>query len=65
MEFQPAGGQCLKSFLKMFSDYLMIYPQMVHQLVSMGANNIWEHSLLNPSQAKQGRRKPNPRDIIQ
>ncbi|ELU00134.1 hypothetical protein CAPTEDRAFT_168917 [Capitella teleta] len=37
---------------------------MVHQLVSMGANNIWEHSLLDPSQGKQGRRKPNPRDSV-
>ncbi|KAK2177809.1 hypothetical protein NP493_577g00006 [Ridgeia piscesae] len=37
---------------------------MVHQLVSHGANNIWEHSLLAPSHNKHGRRKPNPRDPL-
>ncbi|XP_064620292.1 ARF GTPase-activating protein GIT1-like isoform X3 [Lineus longissimus] len=38
--------------------------QMVHQLVSQGANSIWEHSLLDPGQNKQGRRKPNARDPV-
>jgi len=37
---------------------------MVHQLVNCGANNIWEYSLLDPSQNRQGRRKPNPRDPV-
>ena len=44
--------------------YCLLF-QMVHQLVSMGANIIWEHSLLDPSQVKQGIRKPNPRDPVQ
>ncbi|KAG8233086.1 hypothetical protein J437_LFUL013086 [Ladona fulva] len=35
---------------------------MVHTLNSCGANNIWEHSLLDPSNAKSGRRKPQPKD---
>ncbi|CAH1801721.1 unnamed protein product [Owenia fusiformis] len=37
---------------------------MLHQLVSFRANDIWEHTLLEPTQNKQGRRKPNPRDQI-
>ena len=41
------------------------YLQMVHQLVSLGANSIWEHSLLEPSHNKPGKRKPNPRDPVQ
>ncbi|XP_071444847.1 ARF GTPase-activating protein GIT2 isoform X2 [Hetaerina americana] len=35
---------------------------MVHTLNTCGANNIWEHSLLDPSNAKSGRRKPQPKD---
>ncbi|XP_013416586.1 ARF GTPase-activating protein GIT2 isoform X2 [Lingula anatina] len=38
--------------------------QMVHQLVSQSTNSIWEHTLLDPTQNKQGRRKPNPRDQL-
>ncbi|XP_041349002.1 ARF GTPase-activating protein GIT2-like [Gigantopelta aegis] len=37
---------------------------MVYQLTNQGANNIWEHALLDPSQNKHGRRKPNPRDPL-
>ncbi|XP_074643514.1 ARF GTPase-activating protein GIT2-like isoform X2 [Tubulanus polymorphus] len=35
---------------------------LVNQLVSISANSIWEHALLEPSQNKPVRRKPNPRD---
>nr|CAB3222751.1 zinc finger protein ArfGAP-3 [Phallusia mammillata] len=35
---------------------------MVHQLASVGANSIWEHSLLDPAQVRSGKRKPNPTD---
>jgi len=41
-----------------------LYLKMVHQLVNCGANNIWEYSLLDPAQNRQGRRKPNPRDPV-
>ncbi|XP_071094149.1 ARF GTPase-activating protein GIT2-like isoform X2 [Haliotis cracherodii] len=37
---------------------------MVYQLAKQGANNIWEHALLDPSQNKHGRRKPNPREPL-
>ncbi|KAG7173393.1 ARF GTPase-activating protein GIT2-like, partial [Homarus americanus] len=37
---------------------------MVHTLYSSGANNIWEHTLLDPSVAKTGRRKPHPKDPV-
>lgn len=38
--------------------------EMVHALVSNGANSIWEHSLLDPSQVRSGKRKPNPKDSV-
>ncbi|XP_074535039.1 ARF GTPase-activating protein GIT1 isoform X2 [Halichoeres trimaculatus] len=38
--------------------------QMVQTLASNGANSIWEHSLLDPSQVQSGRRKPNPQDKV-
>ncbi|XP_070571894.1 ARF GTPase-activating protein GIT2-like isoform X2 [Ptychodera flava] len=37
---------------------------MVQTLVSSGANSIWEHSLLDPSQVRSGKRKPNPKDHV-
>ncbi|KAK4320367.1 hypothetical protein Pmani_008782 [Petrolisthes manimaculis] len=37
---------------------------MVHSLYSSGANNIWEHTLLDPSVAKTGKRKPTPKDPV-
>ncbi|XP_076036708.1 ARF GTPase-activating protein GIT1 isoform X5 [Oratosquilla oratoria] len=37
---------------------------MVHRVNSSGANNIWEHTLLDPSHAKTGRRKPQPKDPV-
>lgn len=37
---------------------------MVRQLVTNGANSIWEHSLLDPNQLKTGLRKPNPKDRV-
>ncbi|XP_042886218.1 ARF GTPase-activating protein GIT2-like isoform X4 [Penaeus japonicus] len=37
---------------------------LVHTLYSSGANNIWEHTLLDPSVAKTGRRKPHPKDPV-
>ncbi|CAK8692828.1 unnamed protein product [Clavelina lepadiformis] len=37
---------------------------MVKQLVLVGANSIWEHSLLDPQQIRSGKRKPNPSDSI-
>lgn len=37
---------------------------MVQHLVSSGANSIWEHSLLDPTQMRSGKRKPNPNDTI-
>ncbi|KAF6017751.1 GIT2 [Bugula neritina] len=36
----------------------------VHQLVSSGANSIWEYSLVDPTLNKQCRRKPSPRDQL-
>ena len=41
------------------------FTQMVRQLAVSGANNIWEYTLLDPTQNRTGRRKPNPRDQIQ
>lgn len=38
---------------------------MVRQLVTNGANSIWEHSLLDPNQMKSGLRKPNQKDHVQ
>lgn len=37
---------------------------MLHTLSSSGANHIWEHTLLDPSVAKTGRRKPQPKDPV-
>lgn len=37
---------------------------MVHTLYNSGANGIWEHTLLDPSVAKTGRRKPQPSDPV-
>ncbi|XP_021371051.1 ARF GTPase-activating protein GIT2-like isoform X2 [Mizuhopecten yessoensis] len=37
---------------------------MVQHLASHGANSIWEHSLLDPSQSKHGKKKPTPRDQV-
>jgi hypothetical protein len=39
--------------------------QMVQHLANHGANSIWEHSLLDPSQSKHGKKKPGPRDQVQ
>ncbi|XP_068082425.1 ARF GTPase-activating protein GIT2 isoform X2 [Anabrus simplex] len=38
--------------------------QMVHTLNNSGVNSIWEHSLLDPTNSKSGRRKPQPKDPI-
>nr|XP_054772906.1 ARF GTPase-activating protein GIT2-like [Lytechinus pictus] len=38
--------------------------EMVHALVSNGANSIWEHSLLDPSQVRSGKKKPNQKDSV-
>ncbi|CAG2237387.1 ARF GTPase-activating protein GIT1,ARF GTPase-activating protein GIT2 [Mytilus edulis] len=38
---------------------------MVQHLANHGANSIWEHSLLDPSQSKHGKKKPGPRDQVQ
>lgn len=38
---------------------------MVHTLSDSGANSIWEHSLLDPSNSKISRRKPQPKDPLQ
>ncbi|XP_059154314.1 ARF GTPase-activating protein GIT2-like isoform X2 [Physella acuta] len=37
---------------------------MVYILASNGANNIWEHTMLDPAQNKHGKRKPAPRDPL-
>nr|XP_022339476.1 ARF GTPase-activating protein GIT2-like isoform X4 [Crassostrea virginica] len=37
---------------------------MVQHLANHGANSIWEHSLLDPSQSKHGKKKPSPRDQV-
>ncbi|KYN16608.1 ARF GTPase-activating protein GIT2, partial [Trachymyrmex cornetzi] len=37
---------------------------MVHTLSDNGANSIWEHSLLDPSNSKINRRKPQPKDPL-
>lgn len=39
--------------------------QMVHTLNDNGANSIWEHSLLDPSNSKINRRKPQAKDSLQ
>ena len=39
--------------------------QLVRTLNNSGANHIWEHTLLDPSVAKTGRRKPQPKDPVQ
>ena len=39
--------------------------QMVHTLNNNGANSIWEHSLLDPTHTKSGRKKPQPKDPVQ
>jgi G protein-coupled receptor kinase interacting protein 2 len=38
---------------------------MVRTLNDNGANSIWEHSLLDPSNSKFSRRKPQPKDPLQ
>lgn len=38
---------------------------MVHTLNDNGANSIWEHSLLDPSNSKISRRKPQAKDSLQ
>ncbi|XP_070204740.1 ARF GTPase-activating protein GIT2-like isoform X2 [Littorina saxatilis] len=38
--------------------------QMVYLLATNGANNIWEHTMLDPSQNRHGRKKPGPRDNL-
>lgn len=38
---------------------------MVQTLSDNGANSIWEHSLLDPSNSKISRRKPQPKDPLQ
>lgn len=38
---------------------------MVHTLNDNGANSIWEHSLLDPSNSKINRRKPQAKDPLQ
>ena len=45
--------------------FLLLFKQMVYILASNGANNIWEHTMLDPAQNKHGRRKPGPRDPLQ
>lgn len=37
---------------------------MVYLLATNGANNIWEHTMLDPSQNRHGRRKPGARDPL-
>ncbi|KAK7066924.1 glycerophosphoinositol permease [Halocaridina rubra] len=37
---------------------------MVRTLNNSGANHIWEHTLLDPSVTKSGRRKPQPKDPV-
>lgn len=37
---------------------------MTQNLVSNGANLLWEHSLTDSSQGKTGTRKPNPKDSV-
>ncbi|XP_076434634.1 uncharacterized protein LOC143274645 [Babylonia areolata] len=37
---------------------------MVYLLATSGANNIWEHTMLDPSQNRHGRKKPGPRDPL-
>ncbi|XP_076452808.1 ARF GTPase-activating protein GIT2-like [Babylonia areolata] len=37
---------------------------LVYQLATNGANNIWEHTMLDPSQNRHGRKKPGPREPL-
>ncbi len=37
---------------------------MVHALHSNGANSIWEHTLLDPTNSRSGRKKPQARDPV-
>ncbi|XP_033212377.1 ARF GTPase-activating protein GIT1 isoform X3 [Belonocnema kinseyi] len=38
--------------------------KMVRTLHDSGANNIWEHSLLDPNNSKTSRRKPQSKDLL-
>ena len=38
---------------------------MVHQLINSGANNIWEYTLLDPTQNRTTRKKPTTKDPVQ
>ncbi|XP_046428223.1 ARF GTPase-activating protein GIT2 [Neodiprion fabricii] len=52
----------IKSLHKgIWSTYLL---SMVRTLNNNGANSIWEHSLLDPSNSKISRRKPQPKDLL-
>ncbi|KAJ8042761.1 ARF GTPase-activating protein GIT2 [Holothuria leucospilota] len=46
----------------------VIWPQslfeMFHALVTSGSNSIWEHSLLDPSNVRSGKRKPASNDPL-
>lgn len=44
---------------------LILLLQMVRTLNDNGANSIWEHTLLDPSNSKFSRRKPTPKDPLQ
>ncbi|ESN94038.1 hypothetical protein HELRODRAFT_193811 [Helobdella robusta] len=37
---------------------------MVHQLINSGANNIWEYTLVDPTQNRTARKKPTAKDPI-
>lgn len=37
---------------------------MVHQLINSGANNIWEYTLLDPTQNRTARKKPTTKDPV-
>ncbi|PSN45039.1 ARF GTPase-activating protein GIT2 [Blattella germanica] len=38
--------------------------QMVHTLNNNGVNSVWEHSLLDPTHSKSGRKKPQSKDPL-
>ncbi|PIK56486.1 hypothetical protein BSL78_06601 [Apostichopus japonicus] len=38
--------------------------EMFHALVTSGSNTIWEHSLLDPSNVRSGKRKPGPNEPL-
>lgn len=38
---------------------------LVNSLSAHGANSVWEHYLLDPNTAKNLRKKPTPKDLIQ